>query len=83
VFMGPVNLVVGCQQKLNFTHCFIDFCGRETRYGPTNRSVSILLIVSGALLLGAVDLFESVDDSAKGCYALTTGDTYGLGPYTG
>jgi hypothetical protein len=29
---------------------------------------------------GAVDLFKSVDDCAKGCYALTVWDTYGLGP---
>jgi hypothetical protein len=28
----------------------------------------VLWIVSGALLLGAVDLFKSVDDFMKGCY---------------
>jgi hypothetical protein len=31
---------------------------------------------------GAVDLFKSVDGCMKGCYELTTWDTYGLGPYT-
>jgi hypothetical protein len=30
---------------------------------------------------GAVDLYKSVDDSAKGCYTLTMWDTYSLGPY--
>jgi hypothetical protein len=30
---------------------------------------------------GAVDLFKSIDDYVKGCYALTVWDTYGLGPY--
>jgi hypothetical protein len=30
---------------------------------------------------GVVVLFKSIDDYAKGCYALTVGDTYGLGPY--
>jgi hypothetical protein len=32
---------------------------------------------------GAVVLLDSVDDYAKGCYALTMFDTYGLGPYAG
>jgi hypothetical protein len=31
---------------------------------------------------GLVDLFKSVDDCAKGCYALTTWNMYGSGPYT-
>jgi hypothetical protein len=30
---------------------------------------------------GAVNLFKSVDDFMKGCYMLTTWDTYGWGPY--
>jgi hypothetical protein len=29
---------------------------------------------------GAVDLFKFADDYAKGCYALTAWNTYGLGP---
>jgi hypothetical protein len=37
--------------------------------------------VYGVLLLRAVDLFKSIDVCAKGCYALTMWDTYGLGPY--
>jgi hypothetical protein len=31
-----------------------------------DRSASVLWIVSGSLLLGAVDLFKSVNDCAKG-----------------
>jgi hypothetical protein len=30
---------------------------------------------------GAVDLFKSIDDYAKGCYTLTTWDMYGRGSY--
>jgi hypothetical protein len=37
--------------------------------------------VSGALFSGAVALLNSVDNYVKGCYALTMGDTYCLGPY--
>jgi hypothetical protein len=70
--MGPVSLVAGCQHKLDFfslLHWL--FWEREAGYGPVNRSVVVLWIMSGALLLGAVDLFKSVDDFVKGCYVLT------------
>jgi hypothetical protein len=30
---------------------------------------------------GAMDLFKSIDDYVKGCYALTAWDTFGLTPY--
>jgi hypothetical protein len=33
------------------------------------------------LFLGAVDLFNFVDNYVKGCYARTVWDTYGWGPY--
>jgi hypothetical protein len=70
--MGPVSLVAGFNQSLSFPHCLIGCCGREARYGPTNQTTVELWIVSGALLLGVVDLYNSVDDFVKGCYALTT-----------
>jgi hypothetical protein len=57
-------------------HCFIGWLKRETGYGPTDRSADMLWIVSRV-----VALLNSVDDYTKGCYALTTWDTYGLGPY--
>jgi hypothetical protein len=50
--MGPVSLVVECQQKLNFSPCFIGYYGREVGYGPADRSAGVLWIVSGAPLLG-------------------------------
>jgi hypothetical protein len=77
--IGPVNLVAGCQQKLDFSHCFISCYGREARYRPADWSVGVLWIVSTTLLLGAVDPFKSIDDCAKGYYMWTT---YGLGSYT-
>jgi hypothetical protein len=50
--MGPVSLVVGCQQELDFSTLIFGCCGREAGYGPTDRMVVVLWIVSGALLLG-------------------------------
>jgi hypothetical protein len=50
--MGPVNLVVGCQQELDFSPLLFDCYGREVGYGPADRMVIVLWIVSGALLLG-------------------------------
>jgi hypothetical protein len=34
-------------------HCFIGWLGRETGYGPVDRSADALWIVSGALFLGS------------------------------
>jgi hypothetical protein len=48
---------------------------------PTDRSASVLSIVSGALFSGVVALSIAFHDFTKGCYTLTTLDTYGLGPY--
>jgi hypothetical protein len=50
--MGPVSLVVGCQQELNFSPLLFGCCGREAGYGLADRLVIVLWIVSGALLLG-------------------------------
>jgi hypothetical protein len=69
--MGPVSLATGCQQKPIFSHCLIGCCGREAGYGHTNQTAVELWIMLGALLLRAVDLYESVDDFVKGCYVLT------------
>jgi hypothetical protein len=51
-YMGPVSLVAGYQQKLDFFPLFIGCCGREVGYGSTDRSAVVLWILSGALLLG-------------------------------
>jgi hypothetical protein len=62
-------------------HYFNGCIGREIGYGLVNRSAIVLWIRSGAFFSGAVALLNSVDDYAKGCYALTVWNTYGLGPY--
>jgi hypothetical protein len=49
--MGPVSLIVGCQQELDFSPLLFGCCGREAGYGLTDRTTVILWIVSGALLL--------------------------------
>jgi hypothetical protein len=36
---------------MTFPHCFIGYCGREVRYGPTDRAVVMLWIGTGAFLL--------------------------------
>jgi hypothetical protein len=61
--MGPVSLVVGCQQELDFSPLLFGCCGREARYGPADRE---------PFFSGVVDLFKSVDDYMKGCYMWTT-----------
>jgi hypothetical protein len=50
--MGPVSLVVGCQQEFDFSPLLFGCCGREAGYGLTDRTTVVLWIVSGALLLG-------------------------------
>jgi hypothetical protein len=50
--MGPVNLLVGHHQELSLRPRFNGWFGREAGYGPTDRSVGVLWIVSGALFLG-------------------------------
>jgi hypothetical protein len=47
----------------DFLRYFIGLLMRETGYGPTDQSASVLWIVSGALFSGAVTLSNSVDDS--------------------
>jgi hypothetical protein len=37
--------------SLAYAYCFIGWLGRETRYGPTDRSAGVLCIMSGALFL--------------------------------
>jgi hypothetical protein len=49
----------------DFLHCFIGWLGRETGYGPVDRSASVLGIVSEALFLGAVTPSNSVSGSCK------------------
>jgi hypothetical protein len=50
--MGPVSLVVSCQQELDFSPLLFGYCGREAGYGPMDQMAVVLWIVLGALLLG-------------------------------
>jgi hypothetical protein len=79
--MGLVSLVACGHQMFDFLHCFIGWLGRETGYGPVDRSAGVLWIVSGAPFLGSSDLVQHCWWFAKGCYMWTTWDTYGQGPY--
>jgi hypothetical protein len=63
--MGPVNLVAYYCWRFGFLHCFIGLLGRETGYGPVDRSAGMLGIVSGALFSGAVTPSNSVGGSWK------------------
>jgi hypothetical protein len=58
VFMGPVSLVAYCRQMFGFLHYFIGWLGRETGYGPVNRSAGVLWIMSGALFLKSSDSIQ-------------------------
>jgi hypothetical protein len=71
--MGPVSLVAGRQQKVGFGPT-ASLIGSGEKLGMDPR---ISLPVSCGLcqepfFLVAVTLLNSVDDYAKGCYALTT-----------
>jgi hypothetical protein len=66
--MGPVNLVARCWWMFDFLHCFIRWLGRETGYGPADRSAGVLGIVSGALFLGSSDFVQLCRWLMEGCH---------------
>jgi hypothetical protein len=70
VFMGPVSLVVRCQQKLAFPHCFNGWFRREAGYRTMDHSVGMGLCRE-PFFSRVVDLFKSVDGCAKDCYMWT------------
>jgi hypothetical protein len=51
-----------------FLHCFIDWLGRETGYGLTDRSAGVLRIVSGALFLRSSDSVQLCRWLVEGCH---------------
>jgi hypothetical protein len=51
-----------------FLHCFIGWLGRETGFGPTDRSAGVLGIVSGALFLGSSDSVQLYRWLVEGCH---------------
>jgi hypothetical protein len=66
--MCPVNLVACCLWVFDFLHCFIGWLGRETGYGPMDRSAGVLGIVSGALFLGSSDSVQPCRWLVEGCH---------------
>jgi hypothetical protein len=66
--IGPVNLAVCCWWMFNFLHCFIGWLERETGYGPVDRSVGMLWIVSRALFLGSSDFVQLCRWLMEGCH---------------
>jgi hypothetical protein len=64
---APTILMIGSGEKL----------GTDPRIGQPTCSG----LCREPFFSRAVALLNSVDDYVKGCYALTTWDTYGLGPY--
>jgi hypothetical protein len=70
--MGPVSLVVGCQQKLIFSPtASLVVVGEKLGTDPWIRRLSSCGLCREPFFSGAVDLYKYVDDFMKGCYALT------------
>jgi hypothetical protein len=51
-----------------YLHCFIGWLRRETGYGPTDRSVGVLMIASGAIFLRSSDSVQLCRWLVEGCY---------------
>jgi hypothetical protein len=81
--MGPVSLVVSCQQKVSFspTTSLVD-SGEKLGTNPRIGQTSCCGLCRDPFFSGAVTLLNSVDDCVKDCYMWTMWDTFGLGPYT-
>jgi hypothetical protein len=72
VFMGPVSLVVNCQQKLDFSpllHWLLWERSWVRTLGSVNRRA--VDYVGSPFFSGAVDLFKSIDGYVKDCYMWT------------
>jgi hypothetical protein len=79
--MGTVSLVAGYQQKLVFSPT-ASLVVVRAKLGMDPRIIqSSTCGLCRETFSWPIDLYKSVDNFAKGCYALTVWDTYGLGPY--
>jgi hypothetical protein len=56
-----------CEQVLNVLISIV-VSGRETRWGPMDRSTGVLGMLSGAMFLGSSDSIQDCWQLAKGCY---------------
>jgi hypothetical protein len=72
--------------KILYHFCIVQFSWFCTVFNELGTDLRITQLGWGLcrepFFSGAVNLFKSIDDSAKGCYMWTTWDTYGPGPYT-
>jgi hypothetical protein len=66
--MSPVNLVACYWWVFGFLHCFIGWLGRENGYGPVDRSIGVLVIVSRALFLRSSDSVQLCRRLMEGCH---------------
>jgi hypothetical protein len=80
--MGPVSLVIGCQQELEFPHCSLAIVGEKLVTDPRIGWPSCCELCREPFFSGVVDLFKSIDECMKGCYMWIAWDTYGHRPYT-
>jgi hypothetical protein len=71
VFMGLVSLVVDCRQKLNLPTVSLAVVGEKLGTDPRIGQSACYGLCREPFFSGVVDLFKSVDDSAKGCYMWT------------
>jgi hypothetical protein len=81
--MGPVSLVVGCQQKIGFAPPTASMIGIREKLSTDSRidQSSCCGLDHEPFFSGAMTLLNSVGDYTKGCYTWTTQDTYDRGPY--
>jgi hypothetical protein len=71
--MGPISLVAGRQQKVGFAPtASLVGSGEKLGTNPWISQPACSGLCQEPFFLGAVVLFNSVDDYVKGCYALTT-----------
>jgi hypothetical protein len=71
--MGPVSLVVGCQQKFDFAlTASLVGSGEKLGTDPWINQPTCCGLCREPFFSGAVALLNSVDDYMKGCYSLTT-----------
>jgi hypothetical protein len=66
--MGPVSLVVECQQKLNFSPASLAIMGEKLGMDLRIGQPACCGLCQEPLFSGIVDLFKSVDNCMKGCY---------------
>jgi hypothetical protein len=80
--MGPISLVAGCQQMIDFAPtASMVVLGEKLGTNPLIDQPTCCGLCLEPCFSGAVDILNSVDDYTKGCYALTIWDTYDLRPY--